>query len=323
MFSMPALRCMGKMRMYEVLVFTQSVHELLDCDIPIRNVLNIISTRKSLSRIIRNAAQEIETSLQEGTSLSLALMNCNALHFDSQYISFIRSAECSGTLKPTLGFLVSYMLQKQKLRNEMALAMIYPLLVVVASLAGSVALVMNAKRIFFSVSGDPSVAVSSQLLLVVRDTIVMFLCVLAVVVASVIFVGNGEKQSVIRGLYFLSKSGMSVKESLPIAFSLVQKDYRLKRKMVELIDSLDSGADVVQAFSRLDDRCSMYLDLCSFRGDMSRAFEQMVQFYEEKRRKKEKFFLQCIEPVTMGILALYIILLLKDVVMPVMFNYGL
>jgi len=117
---------LNKKRLEEVGTFTRQISTLLKAGIPLTEALRAIieqTPQKRLGMVYRS----IRESISQGTPTADAL----ALHpeyFDELYVSMVRSGEAAGRLDEVLERLAMFMQAQARVRNKVAAAMAYPII---------------------------------------------------------------------------------------------------------------------------------------------------------------------------------------------------
>lgn len=117
---------LNKKRLEEVGTFTRQISTLLKAGIPLTEALRAIieqTPQKRLGMVYRS----IRESISQGTPTADAL----ALHpdyFDELYVSMVRSGEAAGRLDDVLERLAMFMQAQARVRNKVAAAMAYPII---------------------------------------------------------------------------------------------------------------------------------------------------------------------------------------------------
>ena len=117
---------LNKKRLEEVGTFTRQISTLLKAGIPLTEALRAIieqTPQKRLGMVYRS----IRESISQGTPTADAL----ALHpeyFDELYVSMVRSGEAAGRLDEVLERLAMFMQVQARVRNKVAAAMAYPII---------------------------------------------------------------------------------------------------------------------------------------------------------------------------------------------------
>lgn len=117
----------------QVLAFTQNLASLLHAGVPLDRALEImlrVSDDARLHRLI----EPIQEGVRRGASLSRVLGERPEL-FSSFYISMVQAAEVAGDLAEGLGNLAYYLERSKTLRDKLVSALIYPLILLLVSVA--------------------------------------------------------------------------------------------------------------------------------------------------------------------------------------------
>ena len=89
------------------------------------------------------------------------------------------------------------------------------------------------------------------------------------------------------------------------------------------LSDLEHGHRASKACQRFGEEFLLHMELAEQSGRADQALNSICENLERKSGEWSKVFMQMIEPVCMTILAVYITLLLKTVIMPALFEYGI
>ncbi|ERI51685.1 type II secretion system F family protein [Pseudomonas sp. AOB-7] len=117
----------------QVLAFTQHLASLLHAGVPLDRALEIM-LRVSDDVRLRRLIEPIQEGVRRGASLSRVLGERPEL-FSSFYISMVQAAEVAGDLADGLGNLAYYLERSKTLRDKLVSALIYPLILLLVSVA--------------------------------------------------------------------------------------------------------------------------------------------------------------------------------------------
>lgn len=135
------LRVMGRrIKLRDVMTFTQQLGALLEAGLPLDRCLAIlsdISEGDGMKDIIRN----VLLSIQGGASFSDSLAKYPNV-FPPLYTNMIKAGEAGGVLESVIARLAEYLENSQRLREEIRSSLIYPLLLVVVG-GGAVAFLLT------------------------------------------------------------------------------------------------------------------------------------------------------------------------------------
>ncbi|MFQ5697480.1 MAG: type II secretion system F family protein [Myxococcota bacterium] len=117
----------------ELALFSRQLATLVAAGLPLVEALGALTDQLENERLKAVVGQVRET-VNEGSSLTDA-MGAHALVFGDLYCAMVRAGESSGSLEVVLRRLGDYIERQMELRNEVIQAMIYPAIMVLASLA--------------------------------------------------------------------------------------------------------------------------------------------------------------------------------------------
>lgn len=116
----------------DLLVVTYQLEALIKAGVPLAQSLDMLETQappSALQAVLRAVKQEVKS----GSSLADALQGHSTV-FTSWYVSMVQAGEESGTLDQTFGRLAEHLDKVVRLRQQVKLALAYPLLVVIVAL---------------------------------------------------------------------------------------------------------------------------------------------------------------------------------------------
>ena len=116
----------------DLLVLTYQLEALIKAGVPLAQSLEMLATQAS-SSALQAVLRAVKQNVESGSSLADALQGHPTV-FTSWYVSMIRAGEESGTLDQTFGRLAQHLDKVVRLRQQVKLALAYPLLVVIVAL---------------------------------------------------------------------------------------------------------------------------------------------------------------------------------------------
>lgn len=307
-----------------VLKFTEVIQTVLQSEMNIGQALVMVQKMEGLPAKVSQAAFQMDRSLEQGRLFSNAMADCEAIHFAPDYIAFIAASEKGGSVKSTFDFLLKREKEREKRRNSLISICSYPLFVVMAAFAGGLLLALKSNDIVPDFSGTFNRDLfKSQVVLgcikangfLFSSALFLFLCLKKCIAQNLVF-------DVFSIMTFLTKGKQTLDESLKISLLSADKNVRLKEKIMKARAYLEKGEAVSAAIECIEKNCALYARFAEVNGDLKGAFVQMTSYLEDRKIKREKMCMDLVEPLTMCIVAAYIIILLKNIVMPVIFYYG-
>ena len=116
----------------DLLVLTYQLEALIKAGVPLAQSLDMLATQAS-SSALQAVLRAVKQKVKSGSSLADALQGHPTV-FTSWYVSMVQAGEESGTLDQTFGRLAEHLDKMVRLRQQVKLALAYPLLVVIVAL---------------------------------------------------------------------------------------------------------------------------------------------------------------------------------------------
>ena len=113
---------------FPLLLFSQELLVLLDAGLPLTEALDALA-EKERTESIRNVIVQICADLREGQTLSMALQRYPAI-FPPIYVATVRASETTGDLSHSMARYVAYQSRLDLVKDKVASASIYPLLLI-------------------------------------------------------------------------------------------------------------------------------------------------------------------------------------------------
>jgi type IV pilus assembly protein PilC len=121
----------NRVRKKDLVIFTRQFATMLEAKISIHDALDALYYQTH-NEMLREAIFQIANDIDAGISLSQALSKQDHIFF-SFYINLLQSAEVTGQVEESMGFLADYLEKELVLLGKVKNAMIYPIFVVVLS----------------------------------------------------------------------------------------------------------------------------------------------------------------------------------------------
>src|SRR5438874_12497295 len=110
-----------------LMIFTRQLATLIDSGLPLLRSLNVLA-KQERDKVLKNTIDKLADSVQGGSTFSEAL----ALHpkiFNDLYVNMVKAGEVGGVLELVLTRLAEFQEKAAKIKNKVAAAMVYPLIV--------------------------------------------------------------------------------------------------------------------------------------------------------------------------------------------------
>lgn len=117
----------------QLMIVTRQLATLIHAGLPLLRGLHVLE-RQEKNPALKKAVREIAESIEGGSTFGDALAQHPRI-FNRLYINMVRAGEAGGLLDVVLERLASYMEKAQKVKNKIASAMTYPIVVLLVSSA--------------------------------------------------------------------------------------------------------------------------------------------------------------------------------------------
>ena len=313
----------------DLLIFTRTLSALCGSDLSFPLALQEIWTSDHYPKKVKKCALEIHSKLDSGIRISSALSGSAWIYFPQWYLSFMTVAEEGGKVAETLAFLLSLLEERRKVVRNFLLALCYPLVISLACLAFALYLPSlfdgGAGHALWA-GGTVGPAAEEGGALFGANCFLLSMLLLAVFALTQVMKVD-QLSLLLHSLSFLTSSSVSLIRSLETSLPIVSSDRRLYEAVEEISRSLLTGVRASVLFSSALEKkgfseaarvCALELSL-SESGARTNPFESAEKILSENRKMKKKAVLALEQPFMLCVCALYMALVLKDRVIPLLF----
>jgi type IV pilus assembly protein PilC len=154
-----------------LMIFTRQLATLIDSGLPLLRGLNVLA-KQERDAVLKNTINNLAESVQGGSTFSESLAQF-PLIFNDLYINMVKAGEVGGVLELVLTRLAEFQEKAAKIKNKVAAAMVYPLIVMTMAIAIMgfllVFIVPKFEAIFHDMLGDrPLPAITTFVITVSR-----------------------------------------------------------------------------------------------------------------------------------------------------------
>jgi general secretion pathway protein F len=320
---------------FPLLLFSQELLVLLDAGLPLTEALDGLA-EKERSAAVRSVIVQICADLREGQTLSTALRRYPAI-FPPIYVATVRASETTGELSNALSRYVAYQTKLDLVRDKVASASIYPLLLI--GVGGLVCLflmfyvVPSFTRIYEDLGSN--LPIFSVWLLewgkLLEAHGMLVLTGLAAIVAAVFYVlkSPASRQWLDRKLWqvpaigerirtyhlarFYRMVGMLLRGGTPIVTALNMASGLLhpvlRPPLSEATRSISEGHSISQSLDQVRLTTPVALRMLTIgerSGAMGDMMERIAVFHDEEVARWVDRFMRLFEPILMAVIGLVI-----------------
>jgi general secretion pathway protein F len=320
---------------FPLLLFTQELFVLLSAGLPLAEALDALSEKERRGSV-KNIIAQISSDLREGQTLSTALQRHPTV-FPPIYIATVRASETTGNLGEALSRYVSYQAKLDAVREKVASASIYPLLLVgVGSLVVLFLMfyvVPSFTRIYEDVGTNLPIA--SRWLLewgkLLEKHGVWVISIMAVILISVLYAfttpasrrwlnakiwrlpGIGERIRTYHLARFYRMVGMLLRGGTPIVRALNMAagllHPALREPLTEATRRISEGRSISESLDQVGLTTPVALRMLGIgerSGAMGDMMERIAIFHDEEVARWVDRFMRLFEPILMTLIGLVI-----------------
>src|SRR6266403_845082 len=139
-----------------LMIFTRQLATLIDSGLPLLRSVNVLA-KQERDAVLRNTINKLADSVQGGSTFSESLAQYPVI-FNDLYVNMVKAGEIGGVLELVLTRLAEFQEKAAKIKNKVAAAMVYPLIVMTMAVAIMgfllVFIVPKFEAIFHDMLGD-------------------------------------------------------------------------------------------------------------------------------------------------------------------------
>ncbi len=343
----------GRIGERDVLSFTEIMATLIRSGLSVQQALFVFQGLAPRPAVAHLAASALD-AIRSGDSLHTALGRYESV-FSPLYLSMIRIGEKTGSVDGVLKILSDYLRLLQSVRGKIRNALIYPALVLVLAVAGSLAIALfvapRMAEILSVFQSDASVSRGGEAFPALSALRGLLLAFLVVVVTGVMLVPsrrlfpsvadildalvlrlpgaglvltNFETLNFAFAMEMLVSSGFSLPEALrESAVCVGNRSYR--KALLRILTGLEAGERLSESFFReriVPRQVGMWLAVAEETGSVPVAFSQIRSFFQSGLEDATGRIVATIEPAAILVVGLIVLILILQFVVPVFGMYG-
>ena len=320
--------------MKKTLAFSEMLLLLLKEENSLVDALQILS-EEGIEKEVKNNAISLLLMMKKGKgfSESLKFFNNGKSIFNPFYLLLISSAEATGNIKTVLEKIVIDMRKKQKVFTNVFNILIYPSIVVLISLVGTVLII--AKGIPLFVSGgmlSNEAANEAKAGIIIAGLVLLLGGSVLFFVYYRIFYNDSPEYRIFYLLNFLLQSNITLSDSLSHCITNLANT-KYAAALVLMKKEISSGITLsrayknafCQTFSRIK-RFSPYifswLKVADTNSNLENVCGSIANYYAEKDSKKREIAARLIEPAVIILTGLYVFIILITTLLPILTRAG-
>ena len=116
-----------------LMIFTRQLATLINAGLPLLRGLSVLAKQERDS-VFKSTINKLAESVQEGSTFSEGLAQHPRI-FNGLYLNMVKAGELGGVLDLVLARLAEFQEKAQKVKNKVAAAMVYPIIVLLLAVA--------------------------------------------------------------------------------------------------------------------------------------------------------------------------------------------
>ena len=306
--------------------FSELLLALLKGKTNLLDALHVLA-RDGIEKQLRDSAVSLLAVMKKGKGLSesLAIINGERALFCPLYLTLIAAAELTGNIEAVLERIVIDLRRKQKARENLVNIMIYPAIIVLLALAGTIGIIVKGLPFFISGGLLSAAAIKEAKVGVAFAGLVLLLGGGALfTVYFKIFGNDSPESSLFYLLHFLMKSNVTLLEALSqCVLNLGQSKYA--KALLKIKKDVTSGVSFSDAFagtSCFPPYVLGWLSVADTQGNLSDVCENIKEFYVKKETRLREAAARLIEPAVIVLVGVYVLVIMVTVILPILSHAG-
>lgn len=327
---------------------SRQLSALLNGGLPLETALSSIG-KESKSDVEKEQLLKISSSLQEGRSFSDALREYPQ-SFSNLFVSLISAGENSGNLSTALQNLSIYIEKKEKIRNEVIGALVYPsILILVALLIVTLLLIFVVPNVVEQFSGlNQELPFLTLTLISISNFIIspIFISLITISLCIALYIRiyfrqkfklkldafllklpyfnhfliQSDISKFLSSMSLLRNGGITIVNSINISIETISNGY-LRKEFSDKLVKVEEGATLTDSLKEIPLIPSLVIQMISS-GEMGGDLEQMLSktsdFLDQEFQQSSKLMISLLEPLIVvimgGVVATIIIAILLPLI---------
>ena len=327
---------------------SRQLSALLNGGLPLETALSSIG-KESKSDVEKEQLLKISSSLQEGRSFSDALREYPQ-SFSNLFVSLISAGENSGNLSTALQNLSIYIEKKEKIRNEVIGALVYPsILILVALLIVTLLLIFVVPNVVEQFSGlNQELPFLTLALISISNFIIspIFISLITISLCIALYIRiyfrqkfklkldafllklpyfnhfliQSDISKFLSSMSLLRNGGITIVNSINISIETISNGY-LRKEFYDKLVKVEEGATLTDSLKEIPLIPSLVIQMISS-GEMGGDLEQMLSktsdFLDQEFQQSSKLMISLLEPLIVvimgGVVATIIIAILLPLI---------
>jgi type IV pilus assembly protein PilC len=321
-----------------MMIFTRQLATLIDSGLPLLRGLNVLA-KQERDPVLKKTIDKLADAIQSGNTFSDSLAQ-HPLIFNNLYVNMVKAGELGGVLEVVLNRLAEFHEKAAKIKNKVASAMVYPIIVLTMAVAILsfllVFIVPRFETIFHDMLGDKPLPKITLLVIAVsgfvKNHVLVLLGLIVVAIAAYKFMARTKGGRLIidqfklrlplfgdllrktaisrfaRTLGTLVTSGVPILQALNITRETAGNTV-IARAISQVHDSVKEGESIVQpleASRSFPPMVISMIDVGEETGQLPDMLLKIADVYDDEVDNAVAGITAALEPMMIVILALIV-----------------
>lgn len=308
------------------LQFSELLLVLLKGKTSLMDALHILA-RKDIEKPIRDSAASMLATMKKGKGFSEGLRNVNSgkVFFESLYLSLIASAELTGNIEIVLERIVSDLQRKQLAKENVINILIYPSIVVLLAIAGTILIIIVGMPAFISAGFlSPGVITDAKIGIAISGSVLLIGGGALFITYFRIFNYDSPEFKIFYLIDFLLQSNITLIESLSHCI-VNMTNSKYGKILVNIKKDIASGISFSTAFTNA--KCFSpyvlgWLSVAEMHGNLNDICGSIRDYYARKDIKRREAATKLIEPAVIILVGIYVFIIMITAVLPILTHAG-
>ncbi|SES84208.1 type II secretion system F family protein [[Clostridium] polysaccharolyticum] len=336
----------------ELAIFCRQFASIINAGVTIINALEMLY-EQSENKYMTKAIREVQTAVEKGESLADG-MRSQPKVFPEILVNMVEAGEASGSLEVALNRMTTHFEKSDTLRSTVKNAMIYPIMVILVSVAVVIIMMVKVVPSFMDMFDDidGELPAITKMVMNISNFIVhngiLLACIIVLLVVLFVLYRNSDKgryqlsafllkvplfgklvqksasATFTRTLSTLLASGISLIDAVEITTRVVDNEI-FKEALKQAKDEVERGvalSEPLEACGQFPPMVFRMIRIGEETGNMESMLDKVADFYEEDVQNTTKALTTIMEPIIIIVLAIIVGTIMLAVMSPMFALYN-
>ncbi|MDR0601197.1 MAG: type II secretion system F family protein [Treponema sp.] len=306
--------------------FTELLLSLVGGNASLIDALSVLS-RDGMEPPIRETASALLLLMKKGVGFSdaLAMLAPGKIRFAPLYITLLGASEMTGSIVAALEKIVLDLRRGRQSRETLTGVMVYPALIILAALAGTIVLVAKGIPLFVRAGMLSGAFLDTAFWGIVFAGVFLFVSEgLLLCIYFRIFGRDSPEYRIFYLLSLLLENHITLGDALTQCIVTVGET-KYGRALLAVKNDVASGVRFSRAFAKsalFSPYVSGWLSIADANGNIGEACRNIALYFEKRDERVRNVAARCMEPAVIIITGIYLLILVQTVILPVLTHAG-